>query len=134
MKHPCVLKASTSRLASRSVTSPSAALLANLIDVFLTNVNTKPNPMLGYANSGDNGYCVAEVSAAELVVTMNQIPAAEVTNDYTDRNADLQPLIKKVQFKAIAGNKNLHRFFADDNPEGLSGGWHRWDSQTLKWV
>jgi len=113
---------------------PSAALLANLIDVFLTNVNTKPNPMLGYANSGDNGYCVAEVSAAELVVTMNQIPAAEVTNDYTDRNADLQPLIKKVQFKAIAGNKNLHRFFADDNPEGLSGGWHRWDSQTLKWV
>lgn len=119
-----------SQVASDPVLSqlPGASLLASLIDSFLTNPNTRPNPQLGYANSGANGFCVAEVSADELVVTMHQIPSKEVESDYLGREAELLPLVEKVQFKAVSGEKELYWY--DD----AAAAWKKWDPTAYDWV
>jgi alkaline phosphatase D len=107
---------------------PEAALLAGLIDSLLLNASTMPNPHLGFANSGSNGFCVAEVSADELVVTMHQIASDKVLEDFTGREAELAPLITKSQFKTVAGERELYRF----DEESMA--WQKWDPATVSWV
>jgi alkaline phosphatase D len=104
---------------------PEASLLASLIDTLLKD---PINPHLADASSGDNGFCVAEVSAAEIVVTMHRIPGEEVVNDYLGRYEELAPLIEKVQFKAVDGERELYMF--DDSDMA----WKRWDPVALDWV
>ncbi|EYF04105.1 Hypothetical protein CAP_4788 [Chondromyces apiculatus DSM 436] len=107
---------------------PTASLLAEAVDSYLLSTTTVPNPYLAYANSSDNGFCVAEVTADEFMVTMHQIPAAEVANNYTGREAELLGLVKKVQLKTVAGTKDLQMF--DD----ASKTWKLWDETTRTWV
>jgi alkaline phosphatase D len=97
--------------------------LAGIIDVFLRN---DVNPALAYANSGANGFCVAEVSAEEIVVTMHQIPAAEVMTNYTGRETELTDKIKQVRFKTVAG---AHELYMEQD-----GAWKMWDPTTQAWV
>lgn len=112
------------------------ALLAESIDGFLTSGVTRPNPTLGYAKSVNNGFCVAEVSPGELLVTMHQLPSAEVLNNYYllpdtglfDLVDDVREKILKVQFKAVAGEKELYKY------NEMSSAWQRWDPTTHAWV
>ncbi|MCC6558284.1 MAG: alkaline phosphatase D family protein [Polyangiaceae bacterium] len=116
-----------SQVASDPVLStvPNSDALAGIIDVFLR----KPtNPHLAYANSGDNGFCVAEVSAEEMVVTMHQIPAAEVSTNHglEPDLAALEEKVKQVRFKAVAGAPDLYM--------EQDGAWVKWDAATQAWV
>lgn len=104
-------------------TVPQSDQLAGNIDLFLRN---EVNPQLAYAHSGAHGFCIAEVGLDEMVVTMHQIPAAEVATDYTGREAELAEKVTKVRFKTLFQTSELY-MDRDD-------GWKRWDPTTQAWV
>ncbi|WP_245678423.1 alkaline phosphatase D family protein [Chondromyces crocatus] len=106
---------------------PEAAFLASLIDSFLTNPTTNPNPTLAYANSGEHGFCVAEASSDEFMVTMHQMPISVIHDDYADREDELAGLFKKMQFKTMAKTKELFQF------DEATSAWLRWDQATRTW-
>jgi alkaline phosphatase D len=104
----------------------TAPLLAQTIDSLLVDPETKVNPHLGFGNSGDNGFCVAEVDGQEFVVSMMQLPEAEVaTNQYEQPDAILGKM-KVDRFKTVAGGSDL--YWEKD------GAWKKWDPNDAAWV
>lgn len=105
---------------------PAAPLLAANIDGLLMSTETMVNPHLAHASSNSHGFCVTEVDAKEMVVTMHSVDSAEVTENYTDKTDAFFKLIQKTLFKTIAGQKDLYK--------QIDGAWKRWDTATLAWV
>lgn len=105
---------------------PAAVLLASNIDSLLQDKPTKINPHLAHSSSNSHGFCVAEVDANEMVVTMHASPAAEVTKNYTGKVDDFVKVITKTVFKTTAGKKDLQK--------QIDGAWKRWDAAMQDWV
>ena len=105
---------------------PAAPLLALQIDDLVLDVETKVNPHLAHAESNTHGYAVAEVSGAEVVVTMHSISGKEVTTSYAGKTADFVGKMQKTRFKTVAGGSDLFK--------EIDGGWKKWDTATLVWV
>jgi alkaline phosphatase D len=87
---------------------------------------SKVNPHLAYASSNSHGFCVAEVDAKEMVVTMHAVESKEVTQNYTGKTDAFFKLIQKTVFKTTAGQKDLNK--------QIDGVWKRWDPTVLGWV
>jgi alkaline phosphatase D len=104
----------------------AAPLLAANIDGLLMDKTTKINPHLAHASSNSHGFCVAEVDAAEMVVTMHSFDSGEVTENYTGKTDAFLKLVEKTAFKATAGKKDIFK--------QIDGAWKRWDTTTLDWV
>ena len=105
---------------------PAAPLLASSIDSLVTAKDAMPNPHLAYASSKTHGYAVVEVTAAEIVVTYNEVGSAEVTKDYAATPKDYLAKIIKTRFKTVAGGSDLYK--------EIDGKFQRWDTATLAWV
>lgn len=105
---------------------PAAPLLAANIDALMLDKPSKINPHLVHASSNSHGFCVAEVDAAEMVVTMHSVDSDQVTENYTGKTDALLKLIEKTVFKATAGKKDIFK--------QIDGAWKRWDTATLDWV
>lgn len=104
----------------------AAPLLAANIDGLLLDKPSAVNPHLAHASSNSHGFCVTEVDAKEMVVTMHSSDSAEITKNYAGKTDDFLKLIKKTVFKTTAGNKDLHK--------QIDGVWKRWDVNVLDWV
>lgn len=104
---------------------PQAALLAGLIDTLFMDEASKINPHLGYADSDSNGYCVAEVSADEVVVSMRYIASKEVGKDMT-ADPKIGSKFKTLRFKTVAGGHDLF--------QEIEGAWKKWDMATQSWT
>ncbi len=105
---------------------PAAPLLAANIDGLLLDTVSKVNPHLAHASSNSHGFCIAEVDAKEMVVTMHSVDSKEVTKNYTGKTADFVKLIQTTVFKTTAGTKDLYK--------QIDGAWKRWDVTTLAWI
>jgi alkaline phosphatase D len=105
---------------------PAAPLLAANIDGLLLNKTSKVNPHLAHASSNSHGFCIAEVDATEMVVTMHSADSAEVTKNYNGKTDDFIKVIQKTVFKTTAGKKDLYK--------QIDGAWKRWDVTQLDWV
>src|SRR5262249_50561009 len=76
---------------------PQAAVLAAAVDGLLVGAH---NPQLGYADSGNNGFVVVDVSADELQATYYAIAEAEVLTDHSGDGKDkLDGLFTVATFK-----------------------------------
>jgi alkaline phosphatase D len=117
-----------SQVASDPVLStvPGAASLAGAIDSLLTSKDTKINPLLGYANSGANGYVTVEASSAELLATMHIFPELTTKTDYTSKLPDLLKLVSTAKFRAIPSDSELYM--------QIDGAWKKWDPTTFAYV
>lgn len=104
-----------------------APLLAAKIDDLLQDKPSKVNPHLAHAGSDSHGFCVAEVDANEMVVTMYSADSGEVTENYAGKTDAFAKLIQKTIFKTTAGKKDLQQ-------QQMDGSWKRWDPATLAWV
>jgi alkaline phosphatase D len=102
---------------------PGAAMLAQNIDQLLMK---SINAHLGHFDSGRHGFCVAEASATELVVTMHAVAGQEVATDQTGAGPALLAKFQKLRFKTVAGASDLHK--------EIDGAWKRWDAATQTWV
>ncbi len=102
---------------------PGAALLAQNIDQLLLKGT---NPHICHFDSSHHGFCVAEASATELVVTMHALASQEVTNDQTASGPALLAKVQKTRFKTVAGASDVHK--------EIDGAWKRWDAATKTWV
>ena len=85
---------------------PGAAVLVQNMDQLLM----KPiNAHLCHFDSGRHGFCVAEASATELVVTMHAIAGQEVATDQTGAGPALLAKFQKNRFKTVAGASDVHK-------------------------
>lgn len=100
---------------------PGAALLIDSMDGLL---RSKVNPLLGFADSGSNGYAVVVASGAEITVAMKLIDAAEVVTNHAA--ADLKKLVKEIDLKTVAGGADLYQQEGDT--------WKKWDPATQMYV
>ncbi|MRG91685.1 alkaline phosphatase D family protein [Polyangium spumosum] len=105
---------------------PAAAVLALQIDELLLDTTTKINPHLAHAESSTHGYTIAEVSGAEMVVTMYSISGTEVTTSYAGKTADFMAKMQATRFKTVAGGSELFK--------EIDGAWKRWDPEMLVWA
>ncbi|TKD00510.1 alkaline phosphatase D family protein [Polyangium fumosum] len=105
---------------------PAAPLLALQIDDLVLDTETKVNPHLAHAESNTHGYAIAEVSAAEIVVTLHAVSGKEVTTNYAGRTAEFVTKMQKTRFKTVAGGSDLFK--------EIEGAWKRWDTTTLMWT
>jgi len=117
-----------SQVKSDSILSqiPAAELIALGIDDAVLDKMSGVNPHLAHAESSSHGYCVAEVSADEVVVTMRSISDTEVTTSYAGRTEELLAKMQTTRFKTIAGASDLYK--------EIEGAYKRWDPTTLAWV
>ncbi len=100
---------------------PGAGALAGAIDTLLKG---GPNPHLGFADSGSNGFVTVKASSTEFVVTYYRIPEKEVTNDLSgDATDKLAAKFKVSTFKAVAGEHELY-MLQDD------GKYMKWNPTT----
>lgn len=104
----------------------AAPLLAANIDGLLLDKVSMVNPHLAHASSNSHGFCIAEVDAKEMVVTMHAADSAEVTKNFAGKTADFVKLVKQTVFKTTAANKDLYK--------QIDGAWKRWDTAVLDWV
>jgi len=102
----------------------AAPLLAMQIDSLVLAPNL-PNPSLAYAESASQGYCLVEVSADEMVITMNAAANTEVFVDYSGKTADFMAKVQKTKFKTMAGATDLYR--------EIDGVWKKFDPTTGMW-
>ena len=100
--------------------------LAETIDTLLVDPTTKINPHLGFANSSDNGFCVAEVNGQEFVVSMMQLPEVELNENHYDQPDAILGKMKVDRFKTVAGGSDL--YWEKD------GAWKKWDPNDAAWV
>ncbi len=107
-------------------TVPGAASLAAGIDSLLMDKGTKINPLLGYANSGANGYVTVEASSAELVATMHIFPELSTKTDYATKIDALVKLVSTEKFRAIPTDSELYK--------QVDGAWKKWDPTTFAYV
>jgi alkaline phosphatase D len=105
---------------------PAAPLLAANIDGLLQDQPSKCNPHLAHASSNSHGFCVAEVDANEMVVTMHSVDSDQVTENYTGKTDAFFKLVQKTVFKTTAGKKDMQK--------QIDGAWKTWDTATLAWV
>ncbi|WP_234022736.1 alkaline phosphatase D family protein [Sorangium cellulosum] len=104
---------------------PMVESLANGIDGQLVN---PINPYLGFSDAKNNGFCVAEVSSKEFVVSMHMIPESALAAPlYQEADAAaLEGEITIKRFKTKAGEADLYMEDGD--------AWKKWDPATLTWV
>lgn len=103
-----------------------AAALALLVPDLLTDVATRANPGLAFAEIAMHGYAIAEVDAERFAVTFTGYEQNLALEDldpteFAARVPDLQ-----VRLEARAGDRSLWREF--------DGVFRRWDAETLQWV
>ena len=103
-----------------------AGQLAAVVDKFLTDPSSKPNPGLAYLDLKDNGYASVVADGSTFSVTFRSIPQATVETAPADLQGKLDDQFTDTEFKVDAGNPTLQ--------QKRDGKWQSWDPAKFAWV
>ncbi|WP_437670983.1 alkaline phosphatase D family protein [Sorangium sp. So ce131] len=103
-------------------------MVENLADGIDDQLINPINPYLYFSDATSNGFCVAEVSESEFVVSMHLLPEAALAAPLYQESdvATLEQEITIKRFKTKAGEAELYMEDGD--------AWKKWDPATLTWV
>ena len=103
-----------------------AGPLAAVVDKFLTDPTTKPNPEIAYLDLKDNGYASVAVTATTFSVTFRSIPQKAVETAPDKLSGTLDDQFTDTEFKVDAGNPTVQ--------QNRDGKWQSWDPAKFAWV
>ena len=83
-----------------------------------------PNPQMGFAEPGQHGYVVVQVSGDELVAEYHLHPEDLAFEQRYD-DPDLASHFSVERFRVLPGSRDLYR--------EIEGNWARWDPTTQQW-
>ncbi|MEM7154355.1 MAG: alkaline phosphatase D family protein [Myxococcota bacterium] len=108
--------------------TPSLASVPG-IDAFALGISdllqAGANPQMGFADTGQHGFCVVEASGEQLVVEMHLADESVVESErYDDPN--VASAFSTERFRVLPRSRDMYRDF--------DGTWRVWDAETRAWV
>jgi alkaline phosphatase D len=100
-----------------------APALALLVEEFLQDDLTRPNPDLRYANVKEQGYAIAEVSGESFDVLYRSISKDYALEDLSP--SDVSEAMKTERFQVRTGSTETYR--------EIEGEWSPWDAASARW-